>query len=146
MFGRTNYLVAAELGSSEPKSWRLDRIGSLEMMDRAAAPPKEFSLSEFAGRSFGIYHGDVEDVVLRAKPEAAEDALGWRFHPNQLLETQQDGSVLVRFRASGMLELAWHLFTWRDRIEISSPDSLRRLMLAELDAARKVHASPQQSG
>ena len=144
MFGRTNYLVAAELGSTEPKSWRLDRIGGLEIMDRTAAPPEDFSLAAFAGRSFGIYHGKIEDVILRVKPQAAEDALRWRFHPNQVLETEADGSVVVRFRASGMLELAWHLFSWGERIEILAPDSLRGLMLAELNAALKAHSPPKR--
>ena len=139
MFGRTNYLVAAELGSTEPKSWRLDRIGALEMLDTPAPPPTGFSLAAFANRSFGIYHGDVEDVTLRVKAEAASDALGWRFHANQTVETQNDGSVLVRFQASGMLELAWHLFTWGDRIEILAPDSLRRLIVAQLEAALAAH-------
>jgi predicted DNA-binding transcriptional regulator YafY len=48
MFGRTNYLVAAELGSEEPKSWRLDRIRDLTLMDCPAPAPDDFSLSAFA--------------------------------------------------------------------------------------------------
>ena len=118
MFGRTNYLVAAELGSTEPKSWRLDRIRDLTLLDRPAPAPEDFSLSAFAGRSFGVFHGDIEDVVLRIKPHGAADALGWRFHSNQQVAEQPDGSVLVSFRASGMLELAWHLFSWADKVEI----------------------------
>ena len=83
MFGRTNYLVAAELGSDEPKSWRLDRIRDLTLMDCPAPAPEDFSLSAFAGRSFGVFHGDAEELVLRIKPHGAADALGWRFHSNQ---------------------------------------------------------------
>jgi predicted DNA-binding transcriptional regulator YafY len=130
MFGRTNYLVAAELGSTEPKSWRLDR---------PAPPPGDFSLSAFAGRSFGVFHGDAEDVVLRVKPHGAADALGWRFHSNQEVAEQPDGSVLVSFTASGMLELAWHLFTWADKVEILAPPRLQSLMVSELQNALAAH-------
>lgn len=139
MFGRMNYLVAAELGTTEPKSWRLDRIRDLTLLDSAAQAPDDFSLSAFAGRSFGIFHGDIEDVVLRVKPHGAVEALGWRFHSNQEVTEQPDGSVLVSFRASGMLELAWHLFTWADKIEILGPPRLQDLMVTELQKALATH-------
>src|SRR5438034_10547020 len=113
LFGRSNYLVAAEDGG-EPRSWRLDRIHDLELLDRPAAPPEGFSLQDFADESFGIYHGAVERVVLAIAPERAADALAWRFHANQAVELQADGSVRVEFSAGGLLELAWHLFTWGD--------------------------------
>ena len=139
MFGRANYLVAAEPPSEEPRNWRLDRIEDIEVLEEPAAPPEGFSLTEYANRSFGIYQDDVEDVVLRILPHGAEDALVWRFHPNQKVEPQPDGSVLVTFRASGMRELAWHLFTWQDKVEIVQPPILRQRMVEELELALGQH-------
>jgi predicted DNA-binding transcriptional regulator YafY len=141
MFGRANYLVGAELGSDEPRNYRLDRIADLEILDRAAGPPETFNLADYASRSFGIYQGEVQDIVLRIAPEAAEDALGWRFHPSQVVEAQADGSVLVRFWATGLLELAWHLFTWGDRVRVLAPDALRRVLVEELERALAAHKS-----
>jgi predicted DNA-binding transcriptional regulator YafY len=138
LFGRSNYLVAAENGG-ETRSWRLDRIQDLELVDRPAAPPEDFSLQDFADESFGIYHGEVERVVLRIAPERAADALAWRFHANQTVERQADGTVRVEFRAGGMLELAWHLFTWSDAVEIVEPPSLSRVMVEELEKALARH-------
>jgi predicted DNA-binding transcriptional regulator YafY len=57
------------------------------------------------------------------------------------LEPQEDGSVIVRFTASGLRELSWHLFTWRDEIEIVSPESLRSIIVADLKAALARHES-----
>jgi predicted DNA-binding transcriptional regulator YafY len=51
------------------------------------------------------------------------------------LEDQPDGAVLVRFRASGMRELAWHLFTWGDQITILAPERLKAVMAEEIAAA-----------
>jgi len=146
MFGRANYLVAAELAADgaqgEPRNYRLDRIETLEVLDRAAAAPEDFSLSDYAARSFGIYQGEVEEIVLEVCPEAAEDALGWRFHPTQTLERRPDGSVIVRFWATGMLELAWHLFTWGDRLRVVQPEALRVVLVQELERALAVHRNP----
>jgi predicted DNA-binding transcriptional regulator YafY len=141
LFGRSNYLVAQEDAEAGPRNWRLDRIHDVEVLDRPAAPPEGFSLQDYADESFGIYHDAVQDVVLRVTPEGAEDALRWRFHANQAVAPQPDGSVIVRFRASGMRELAWHLFTWGDRVRVLAPDLLRETLLAEIDAARRAHAS-----
>ena len=141
MFGHNNYLVAAELGSDAPRTFRLDRIAGLEVLDIAATPPPGFDLQDFAHRSFGIYQGEgPEDVTLSIAADRAADALRWRFHPSQVTQPQADGSVLVRFTASGMLELAWHLFTWGPSVRILAPEGLKRLMIEELDKARAAHA------
>ena len=138
LFGRSNYLVAAE-GAGPPRSWRFDRMREVRVGETPAAAPEGFSLADFAQESFGIYHGNMEDVVLRVLPERAADALAWRFHVNQVVEPLDDGSVRISFRAGGMLELAWHLFTWSDAIEVLAPESLRLLMVEELEKALRRH-------
>ncbi len=146
MFGRANYLVAAAMGQSEPRNWRLDRLGEVEILETAASPPGSFNLRDYANRSFGIYQGKTEAVVLHILPDGAEDALGWRFHPTQTTEVLGDGSVMVRFQASGMKELAWHLFTWGDKVRIIAPPSLQDAMLSELELALTRHRAPATQG
>lgn len=144
LFGRANYLVAAE-GAGEPRNWRLDRISEIEVLDRFTARPEPFSLQAYADRSFGIHQGDVEDVVLRIAPAAAEGALRWRFHAGQSLEPQPDGSVVVRFYASGMRELAFHLFTWGEHVEVLAPESLRQELVGQLRRALARHEQPPRA-
>ncbi|MBO9708741.1 MAG: YafY family transcriptional regulator [Caulobacter sp.] len=139
LFGHSNYLVAAEGKDPRPRTFRLDRMRDVQALDEAAAPPADFSLQAFADESFGIYHGEIEDVRLRIKPSRAEDALRWRFHPAQSVIQDEDGSVVVAFRASGMRELAWHLFTWGEAVEILSPPGLKTLMVEELSLALAAH-------
>ncbi len=146
MFGRANYLVAAEGAGAEPRNWRLGRMRDVEVLERTAAPPADFDLQAYANRSFGIFQDDVDDVVLRILPESAEEALSWQFHPTQQVDLQPDGSVRVTFRASGMRELAWHLFTWRDQVEIVAPARLREVMLEELALSRSRHAAARRGG
>jgi predicted DNA-binding transcriptional regulator YafY len=138
LFARSNYLVAAE-GEKEPMNWRLDLVREPLVLQRPAWPPEGFSLQAYADESFGIYRDAPEDVVLRFRPEAAEGALRWRFHAGQTAETEPDGSVVVRFRASGMRELAWHLFTWGPFVSIQAPGRLRTILIDELRAALTAH-------
>jgi predicted DNA-binding transcriptional regulator YafY len=146
LFGRSNYLVAQEDADAGPRNWRLDRIHDIEVLDAAAPLPDGFSLQDYADESFGIYHDAVEDVVLEVTPEGAEDALRWRFHANQQVEPLPDGRVLVRFRASGMRELAWHLFTWGDKVRVRAPAVLRKTLVDEIETARRAHATVSDVG
>jgi hypothetical protein len=41
-------------------------MGDVQMLERAASPPAEFSLQAYADQSFGIYQEAPEDVVLRS--------------------------------------------------------------------------------
>ena len=141
LFGRANYLVGAEGSSTEPRTWRLDRVRDLAVSPTPGARPADFTLQAFVERSFGIYQDAVEEVVLRIHPHGAEEALGWRFHPTQTLETQDDGSVIARFRAGGMREIAWHLFTWGDKLEILAPERLKTMMREELAVALGAHGA-----
>jgi predicted DNA-binding transcriptional regulator YafY len=117
----------------------LDRIEDVEVLSRIASRPESFSLQAYADQSFGIYQDDVEDVVLHITASAAAAAKSWRFHVGQTVEAQPDGSVKVSFRASGMRELAWHLFTWGAAVQIEAPDRLRRLLLEQVDQVALAH-------
>ena len=68
------------------------------------------------------------DVVWKFTPKAADDASEFLFHPSQEAERLKDGSLLVRFRAGGLLEMAWHLFTWGSEVKIIKPKRLASLL------------------
>jgi predicted DNA-binding transcriptional regulator YafY len=139
LFGRANYLVAAERAADGPRKFRLDRMDGLEVLERQALRPADFSLQAYADESFGIYRDEMHDVELLITPEGADDALGWRFHARQTVEQAADGTVRVRFRAAGMLELAWHLFTWGDKVLVVQPAVLRDTLVGELRRALAAH-------
>ena len=67
-------------------------------------------------------------MVWRFVPKAAERARGYCFHPDQTLEAGDDGSLVVRFSACGHLEMAWHLYSWGDKVEVLAPEALRRMV------------------
>ena len=134
---RTGPRCAADRESGRIQTFRLDRMSAVRGEEGLASPPADFDLQAFASQSFGIYQDEIEDVTLRVSPEGAAEARAWRWHPTQSLEDQPDGGVVVRFRASGMRELAWHLFTWGEQVTIVGPERLKAAMRAELEAAQR---------
>lgn len=143
IFGRMNYLIGADEGTTKPKHWRLDRIENLECLDTAASRPEDFDLVKFANTPFAFFEGEQEDVVLHVLPGGGmDDFKNYRFHSSQTVEAHPEGGVIVRFRASGMLELAWHLFCWGNKVEIIEPVSLRERLTTELRVALAHHEEP----
>ena len=92
--------------------WRLDRIVIVDLLDRSFKRREDFLLSAYAAQSFGVFQEDPIDIALRFSAEAAGDAARWTFHPSQTIAYEPDGALTVHFRAGGMHEVCWHLFTW----------------------------------
>ena len=118
----------------------LANISAVDLTEFSFPRRGDFSLAEFARRSFGVFQEAPISVVLRFAPEAAEDAARWLFHPSQSMTCGKDGSITIRFRAGGMQEMCWHLFTWGTAVTVAAPKELR-IRLAELLARAAVHHS-----
>jgi Predicted transcriptional regulator len=129
--GHRSYLVARQPDRSEGlRNFRLDRIHAVEVLNESFAFQPGFSIEEHAARAFGVWQDPEQygEVVWRFAPEAAERAAEFRFHPTQVLESQPDGSLILRFHAAGWLEMAWHLYQWGDKVEVLAPEGLRKLV------------------
>ena len=142
-----SYLVGTfpdhELG---PVTYRLDRMSDVKISDVPNELPESFSIDDWLAKSFGIWRGASHDISLRIFPDSAPRALGWRFHPNQFVDTLPDGSVRVTFSCGGLRELADHLFTWAGELEIEGPDALKEVMAERLEAARLTMGTGTVSG
>jgi len=129
LYGARHYIVGRQLDgdSDHLRTYRLETIKSAKVTDQSYMIPEDFNLHEFANRAFGVYQNDAEysDIVWKFTPEAARNAKSYLFHPHQTLEECADGSVIVRFRASGLLEMCWHLYSWGNHVEVIEPAALR---------------------
>ncbi|KQB12021.1 WYL domain-containing protein [Rhodobacter capsulatus] len=131
LLGHRTYLVARDPAKGDLiRTFRLDQILSAEVLDESFAMDPAFSMERFAAQSFGVWQDPAQfgSVVWRFASRAAERAAGFRFHPSQRLEWQDDGSLIVRFEAAGWLEMAWHLYQWGDTVEVLEPEGLRALV------------------
>lgn len=130
LYGHRNYLVAwseSEL-ARDFRNYALSNIERVDVLNRSFARRRGFSLRTYAERSFGVYQEKPVSVVWRFSRKAARDAQEYLFHPTQKLEPQKDGSLIVRFRAGGLQEMAWHLAIWGREVKVIAPARLARLL------------------
>jgi predicted DNA-binding transcriptional regulator YafY len=131
VFGMRCYLIARDRGADMAyRQFRLDRISRIDLGKDSFLRDPGFELDTYCARAFGSFHSSAEygPVVWRFTPEAAEVAQDFVFHPDQEVETMEDGSLIVRFTASGRLEMAWHLYSWGDGVEVIAPPELREMV------------------
>jgi predicted DNA-binding transcriptional regulator YafY len=126
LYGGRGWLVAHVEGLADMRLWRLDRIDSVDLLDRNFDRLEEFSLTKYAAQSFGVFQEEPQEVLLRFAPEAAADAATWTFHPSQSMEYDSDGALLLRFCAGGKQEILSHLLSWNTSVSVISPASLQR--------------------
>lgn len=132
LLGARRYLVGRDRarGDRVMRHYRVEDIEAAEVTEDWFARDDDFDLEAYANRSFGVFQNEAEygEVIWKFTPEAAPHALRYRFHPLQTTETLDDGSVLVRFHASGLLEMCWHLYAWGDQVEVIAPKALAEMV------------------
>lgn len=132
VYGENVFLIAVEGDWENPYVYRLHRISDIELtcekFDKG-----DFDIKKYANRSFGVYQNEEIKVELLFSPAVAEDVLNFNFHPTQKVRQNDDGTVTVKFRASGDLQILWHVFKWGEDVKIISPNSLRKQYIEYLE-------------
>ena len=125
VYGANVYLIGVEGDKPNPYVYRLHKVTDIELTEEKF-DKGDFDIKEYANRSFGVYQNEIIKVELRFSKEVAEDVLNYNFHPTQKVKQNDDGTVTVKFKASGELEILWHIFRWGDKVQIISPKSLKK--------------------
>jgi len=123
---QNNYIVASYVGEiAHPRHYILDQIQGVTLTAKTF-DAEGFDLRRYAEKSFGswISHDGGYKVKWKVKPEAAERASRFIFHPTQKITRQKNGSLIVEFVADGLKEMAWHLMTWEGNIKPLAPKEL----------------------
>jgi predicted DNA-binding transcriptional regulator YafY len=124
LYGDRNHYLVAKFTNYEKNKVRhfiIDRIRNIEILDDSFEVDRKFNLEKHAAKSFGAFQEKPFNVEWLFAPEAADDAKKMIFHPTQQLSLNPDGSLTVKFKAGGKVEMAWHLFTWGNKVKVIQP-------------------------
>uniref|UniRef100_UPI0040479D3D helix-turn-helix transcriptional regulator n=1 Tax=Yoonia sp. TaxID=2212373 RepID=UPI0040479D3D len=133
LLGTRHYLIARDPSKgSAYRRFRLDRITDAKITGQSFVRDKDFDLGAYAAQSFGSFHSNAEfgEVVWRFSPAAAATAREFIFHPDQVMTDHEDGGLIVTFRASGWVEMAWHLSQWGDEVDVVEPREMKEMLIA----------------
>lgn len=126
IYGEKVHLIAREEEKGESEfNYVLHKLKNIQITHEEF-DSKGFNLQEYSKKSFGVYFGEIYDVKLKFIPEVAEDVMNYNFHPTQKINLQDDGSLIVTFKASGDKHIMWNLFKWGNAVDILAPLELNK--------------------
>lgn len=136
------YLIARPDKAKQPKTYRIARFKSLELLDLPAQTPDEFDLRAYFGNAWAVYRGDkTYDVEIRFNKEAAPLVLETVWHPTQNVKKHRDGSATLSFRVDGLDEIVHWVLGWSGRAQVIRPKALRELVVKHLRQALKLNTT-----
>ena len=126
------YLIAYNTKAKAIWTFRISKIKEITITDNYFEKEDDFDLKEYCARSFGVFQGEIFDVLLQFNKEAVEDVKDYFFHPTQVGKLEKDGSYTLSLKASVEYEIITELLKWRDSVKILAPESLKEAYKNEI--------------
>jgi predicted DNA-binding transcriptional regulator YafY len=136
------YLVAWDVESSSPKTFKLTRILALEETTEPVATHPPLDLDQLFANAVRIWTADPVDVAVKI-----HDGLGWLvrewpLHAKQSVDDLPNGDAIVRARVAGIAEATRWTLRWGRSAEALEPASLLAAVQQELAGASARYKRP----
>ncbi len=124
---RAWYVIGESSLHKSVRTFKLNRIKELEILERCFIDGGKFDIYEYIGRAWSmIPEGKIYHVKLRFAPKVAKNVAEVQWHSTQKTALNEDGSLLAEFRVDGLGEISWWILGYGDQVEILAPAALRK--------------------
>ena len=137
------YLYARAHEYNEVRTFAVERIQKIEVLDHSFQIPSDFNVSEYARGAFGIAGGKPEAVEVVFAPEMAGYIRERVWHESQEIEDGPGGSVVVRMQVTPGFELQSWIKGFLPHVRVVKPASLRDAIARDIEKARGSFAPPK---
>jgi len=127
---------------NEMRTFKLERIQSVRLMEEKFSPPESFDIETYTSSAWGIWgkkDGKTVPVVLRFSPAVAARVQETIWHDSQTLEDQSDGGVVFRASVAEPLEMYPWIRGWGADVEILEPSDLRERFRGEVSRMNGIY-------
>ena len=142
------YLDAWSADHGHVRTFKVDRVQSVEVGRLSFTPPEDFDADGYAAGSFGVWHGDDPiEVVVRFAPAAVRHVRESFWHESMTTRALPDGGLLATLRLTATAEVRAWVLSFGPRATVVSPPELVEGILADLHAmtANHRHAADAES-
>ena len=115
------------------RSFSVDAIKRVELLDTAAKDVPEDVLNDVLGSGYGIFSGEnVKWAVLRFTPERARWVAAEKWHPNQTGVVLEDGTFELKLPYSNDPELMMDILKYGTDCRVIEPPELQQKVKDEI--------------
>ena len=138
IFKQLWYVIGLNVNDGLIKTYSLDRISRLNLLQETFTMPGDVNPSEFFRDCFGIItnKNSAKRIVLRVEPTQAKYFRALPLHPSQQEEVHDEYSVFT-YRMRITYDLKEEIMSHGASIEVLEPKELKTLIGTELEQALK---------
>lgn len=126
---------------NELRSFAVDAIERVELLEAKAKDVSEKRLDETLGSGYGIFSGAaVKLATLRFSPHRARWVSTEKWHPKQIGKMLPDGSYELQLPYSNDPELMMDILKYGADCEVVGPKNLRQRVLSEIGRMNTVYS------
>jgi predicted DNA-binding transcriptional regulator YafY len=122
----------------EPRTFALDRILSMTVLDKHFIPRGDVSEDELADAFGVVTDREPVEVTLRFDSKIKPYVLRRKWHASQREKELEDGGIELSFKVSGIFEIKQWIYRWLPHVEVVSPRELKEEIRADLKKAIKL--------
>jgi len=112
------------------RTFKLNRIKELKILDKCFIDGGDFDLANHLGRAWSmIPEGRIYNIKLRFLPRVAENVAEVQWHSTQTVTRNSDGSATIEFRVDGLGEITWWVLGYGDHVQVLAPKALRNKVI-----------------
>lgn len=120
------------------RTFSLERISSVYLLESVAEDVDEDELNRKLGSAYGIFAGVADkEAVLRFMPERARWVADETWHPEQVSRWLDDGSYELRIPYANETELILDICRYGPDVEVVEPEALRQTVAERIRRAAK---------
>lgn len=124
------------------RSFSVDAMRRVEIMEKAAQDVAEKKLDDVLGAGYGIFSGKkVQWATLLFSPQCARWVANERWHPNQKGTLRNDGSYELKIPYSKDTELLMDVLKYGAGVKVLAPAGLIKRVSDEISAIQAIYAS-----
>ena len=138
IFKQLWYVIGLNVKDRQVKTYALDRISSLNILQDTFVMPEEVNPSEFFKDCFGIItnRNSAKRIVLRVEPTQAKYFRALPLHSSQQEVVHDDYSIFT-YKMRITYDLKEEIMSHGATIEVLEPKELKTLIYTELEQALK---------
>lgn len=121
------YLLGYSHHNQEVRVYALGRMTRCVATNKAFSPPDDFDPAAYIDPALGVFvNEDPVQVAIRFDPSVADKIRERAWHPDQRIEEQADGGIILRYTSNQQSQTLFWVSQWGPNAEILEPADLRR--------------------
>ena len=140
--GRDWMVLAEDAAQAQIKNFYLARVDEAKLTGQRYAIPRQFDASKFFRNTFGLFVGGGAPFRFRVRfsPEISDEVREMVWHPDQKIETDQEGAAILELPAESVREARRFILSYGRHAAALSPPELVDDMRREADGLAALYA------